>query len=582
MSGNYLFFDQYSKPIGFFFNKRDKIGTYFGLFLTILYVFISFVFFVIYLIFIIKRIKLRAYNVTLYSKELPSIDINPNLLYFSFGLENPDTSTRFIDLSIYYPKIEIIEKIKENGDFKVVKRKEIGYEICNETKFGENFKYLFIKNELNNSYCLTDYNGTLKGGYKYNEMSYLSIRLYPCNNNTNISNNNLVCKSRDIIDSYLKSGYFSILAKDIGYDPSNYSFPVIPTLLNAYTTIDKSFYRDLILYYGITEIQTDIGLFSEIDKKERYLQFRHEDKSFYFRDEEAYYNGIPIINVSIRLDELIYVLKRQYAKMPEVLSIIGGYMEMINTIFRILSLLATSLIPELNILNSIFDFNLKEKKMTLRIHSIRQLYSKKFRNSIYFPSDNVLFDLNTKDKINQSINKSSNYLNLDNSQLYKNESNNIRRNSIIGIMDLNEIHSSCQPNNINAIKRNSLMNLNMKENKKNNNSNKRSSINRQRNNKRLSRIINNASSINNNQKYSMNDISPKLIDLNRKNYEKMINDYKDHINFGICDYYFCKKCSRRSKDIELFTLGISFYKKRMDIKNVFTLLLYIEKKIGKI
>ena len=75
--------------------------------------------------------------------------------------------------------------------------------------------------------------------------------------------------------------------------------------------------------------------------------------------------------------------------MPEVLSIIGGYMEMINTIFRILSLLATSLIPELNILNSIFDFNLKEKKMTLRIHSIRQLYSKKFRNSIYFPSENV-------------------------------------------------------------------------------------------------------------------------------------------------------------------------------------------------
>ena len=149
-------------------------------------------------------------------------------------------------------------------------------------------------------------------------------------------------------------------------------------------------------------------------------------------------------------------------------------------------------------------------------------------------------------------------------------------------MDLNEIHSSCQPNNINAIKRNSLMNLNMKENENNNNSNKRSSINRKRNNRRLSRIINNASSINNNQKYSMNDISPKLIDLNRKNYEKMINDYKDHINFGIFDYYCCKKCSRRSRDIELFTLGISLYKKRMDIKNVFTLLLYIEKKIGKI
>ena len=100
MNGNCLIFDKYSKPIGFFFNKRKKIGTFFGLFLTIMYVFISLVFFVIYLIFILKRVGLRAYNVNLYSKETPSIDINPNLLYFSFGLEDPDASKRFIDESI--------------------------------------------------------------------------------------------------------------------------------------------------------------------------------------------------------------------------------------------------------------------------------------------------------------------------------------------------------------------------------------------------------------------------------------------------------------------------------------------------
>ena len=574
MSDNCLFFDIYSKRIGFFFNNREKIGTYFGFFLTMIYIIISIVFFVNNLISIIKRVNVRAYNLILYPKECPSIDINPNLLYFSFGLEDPVTGSRFIDESIYYPKIYLEEKIKENGEFKTLEKEMIGYEICNEKKFGDNYRHFFTEGELNNSYCFKDYNATLHGGYKYDKMSYLSIKLYPCKNSTDNNNSDIVCKSQDIIDSYLKEGYFSILAKDIGYDPSNYSFPVIPILHNSYTTIDKSFYRDFIIYYGITEIKTDTGLFLIKEKTERYLQFRSVDKSLYFRDEEEYHNGSEIINVSIRLDEIIHVLKRSYTKMPEVFSIIGGYMQIINTIFHLLVLLVNGLIPELRILNSIFHFNLKEKKMTLRIHSIRQLYSQKIRKSIFFPSDNLLVDLNnTKDnKINQSLNKSSNYLKLDNSHFNKNESNNVSRNSL---MDQNEVHSSCQANNINVKKQNSFLNLNLKENEKNAYSNKKSSVYRQKNNKKFSNIH---VSVSNNYKYSMNDLCPKLIDLNRKNYEKMINDYTDSIRFNTFDYYCCKKCSRRYKDIELFKLGLSLYKKRMDIKNVFTLLLYTEKK----
>ena len=143
----------------------------------------------------------------------------------------------------------------------------------------------------------------------------------------------------------------------------------------------------------------------------------------------------------------------------------------------------------------------------------------------------------------------------------------------MGIMDQNEIHSSCQANNINMKKQNSFLNL--KDNEKNENSNKKSSVYRQKNNKKFSNIH---VSVSNNYKYSMNDLCPKLIDLNRKNYEKMINDYTDHIRFNTFEYYCFKKCTRRYKDIELFKLGLSLYKKRMDIKNVFTLLLYTEKK----
>ena len=104
-------------------------------------------------------------------------------------------------------------------------------------------------------------------------MSYFRIKLYPCLNNTE---NNNHCKPQEVIDKYLKGGYFSIITKDIGLNPTNYTFPVLPTFQNLYTTIDKQIYRDFILYYGITEVHTDTGLIYEDIKIKRYLQFRKE------------------------------------------------------------------------------------------------------------------------------------------------------------------------------------------------------------------------------------------------------------------------------------------------------------------
>ena len=60
MSDNFLYFDIYSKRIGFFFNNREKIGTVLGFFLTMMYIFITIAFFVTNLISIIKRVNVRA------------------------------------------------------------------------------------------------------------------------------------------------------------------------------------------------------------------------------------------------------------------------------------------------------------------------------------------------------------------------------------------------------------------------------------------------------------------------------------------------------------------------------------------
>ena len=96
-------------------------------------------------------------------------------------------------------------------------------------------------------------------------MSLIKINIYPCVNN---SENNNHCKPKNIIDHYLTSTDFSILAKDIGLNPFNYSFPTVSIFQDLYTTIDKSLLKEFIVYFGITEIDIDIGLFSNKIKKE--------------------------------------------------------------------------------------------------------------------------------------------------------------------------------------------------------------------------------------------------------------------------------------------------------------------------
>ena len=191
-------------------------------------------------------------------------------------------------------------------------------------KFGENYQHLFIKDELNNSYCLKDLNlnVTLAGEYKYERMTYIRIRIYPCVNSTE---NNNSCKSQEEIDNYMSSGYFSIILKDFGLNPSNFSFPVVPTLQDLYTTIDKKIMKNYILNFGITEIQTDKGIVNENIKVKKYLQYRKELQTFTFRDEQDYYSGKSVILVQLKLDDTIHVQKRSYTKISDVFSRIGGY-----------------------------------------------------------------------------------------------------------------------------------------------------------------------------------------------------------------------------------------------------------------
>ena len=555
---NYYFnFDMYARSPNFYFKNHDRINTCFGTLLTLVYIIVSLTLFIYHSIITIQRKNFKVHDSTIYGQEMPFIDLNSNILYFAFGLEDPLTMNRFIDDSIYIPKIVFVDKAKINDELVTVYQQNLEIEKCKVINFGENYQHLFLEDELNNSYCLKKFeqNLTLAGGYKYERFSYIRIRIYPC---VNSSENNFSCKSQEEIDHFMSSGYFSIILKDIGLNPANYSIPVIPTLQDLYTTIDKRIYKNYILNLGVTEIHTDIGLFQEDIKTQKYLQFRKEMETFTFRNEEEYYQGKSVIIAQLKLDDNINVQTRSYIKIPEIFSTIGGYMQLMNTAFLLLTIIVNKFNLELKIINSIFKFNLKKKKLIMKLQKLNDYDDLHISNisNIHTPVVNFKKMTNISQHLDLLDNKSKNSL------MKENEINNI-----------------------------SLLNFSEDKNELDNNNKNKITILKKHKRKSNALPIENSKMENTkdkmpkkNLRLSQDHIKENGTNFNKKNFfnELSYKDFNDKIELNMFDYCCCHLVyEKRHKIIELYNITNSFYRKKLDVVNVFNLLLLIEKNLLK-
>ena len=558
---NYYFnFDMYARSPNFYFKNHDRINTCFGTLLTLIYIVVSLTLFIYQLIMTIQRKNFKVYDSTIYGQEMPFIDLNSNTLYFAFGLEDPQTMNRFIDDSIYVAKIVFVDKAKINDELVTVYQQNLDFEKCNVINFGENYQHLFLEDELNNSYCLKKFerNLTLAGGYKYERFSYIRIRIYPCVNSTE---NNFTCKSQEEIDRFMSSGYFSIILKDIGLNPSNYSIPVLPTLQDLYTTIDKKIYKNYILNLGVTEIHTDIGLFQEKIKTQKYLQFRKEMETFTFRNEEEYYQGKSVIIAQLKLDDNINVQTRSYVKIPEIFSTIGGYMQLMNTAFLLFSIIVNKFNLELEILNSIFKFNLKKKKIIMKLQKLNDWEDMRV-SSIHSPTVNFKKMTNISHRLDLLDNKSKNSL------IKENEINNI---SYLNLSEnKNDAENKSKSIILKKIKRKS--NALPFENSKMEHSNK------------ISKKNLNLNLRNTQDHHKENGTNYNLLNSKKNNFFNEMNykDFNDNIELNMFDYCCCHLIhEKRHKIIELYNIANSFYRKKLDVVNVFNLLLLTEKNLMK-
>ena len=569
----YLDFDIYSRRISFYYKHKEKLGSTFGFILTVLYAIVSIILFLIYFIKTIKREEMSISDSSMYPSEIPSIELNNDLFYFGFGLEYPNNLSIYIDETIYYPEVLYIERKKQNGEFKQVQT-NLNVERCDKIKFGQNYQKLFEKDELNNSYCVSDLNLTLLGSSKYENMSIIKINIYPCVNNSENKNH---CKPKKVIDEYLSSTYFSVFTKDIGLNPFNYFSPTLPIIQNLHTSISKSIKKDYILFFGITQIITDIGLFSSSYKKENYLRYIKYYDNFIFNDNNLSKN--EIISTEIILEDKIYCLNRAYTKMSQVFSTTGGYMQIIYTIFGLVVLLSKKISIEKKLLNSLFNFNINQRKIILCIEYEKKLdYNSSFdkgkgrkeSNFIPYAAKKSIFVKNNGNRRYSHFN----YLNMNksNKNIETMKKSDTNQNIIPSAMK--EIKKDTFEQRENFIKIFKMVpKLKIKKNTSTNIVNQsinRSKVNMLNQDDKKTNL--NYLQLNNredNKKFSKSSINLNIF----KDFKELDKESNSIIKFNILDYYCFRKITKKRTDIELFNFGINFYKRQMDIINFFNIII---------
>jgi hypothetical protein len=238
-------------------------------------------------------------------------------------------------------------------------------------------------------------------------------------------------------------------------------------------------------------------------------------------ENDLYETGESFCNITIKLTEKVLTERRRYTKLIEVMRDVGGFMEVILSVFKIVSLFSTNILYEKSLVNCLFEFDIDRKNII--IHN-------KYQNK-----------LTKKINLDKKISKRNEYeldYNILNNDVIATSKNNLNNNKL-----KNYYENNLELDKINK-RRSNLRSM-------------RNNINRRN---FIRRTINNINII-------------KNIDIyNYKNKgEELDGTIINKIKINMCCIYFCFLCVRKRKNMENILLdeGMRIIIEKLDIINIF-------------
>ncbi len=302
--------DVFRFPLTFTFKRTKKTSTATGKIITLgILAFLLYSFIVSDLT---KKKNAQTLSQDLIQISRPKMSFSKQNFTMVFGVANDD-NIFFTDETIYSFVFYIYHSnIKEQ----IVNQTSSVLKLCTQDDFMEDPSE-FSRLNLNGTYCLPTEALKLGGFWDEETIDYFWIELRTCQNS---SSSDIICKSREEIDEYLKNNYVDIYISDHNIDSSNYLKPLTRNLKIFYQLLDPKLYKSVELYMKNSLITTDDGFFFESLKViESFIQGEIETDVSLVQSEENVIYCLSIYSSNFQTN-----VQRNYQKIQSLLAQLGG------------------------------------------------------------------------------------------------------------------------------------------------------------------------------------------------------------------------------------------------------------------
>ena len=534
-------FDLFGKEPQFFYKGRAQRVSWFGRIFSVFYIVLYTAFVIYKLVRMYKKVDIDFYETYAFSG-IPSIKLNNDLFYGGFTIGG------IIDETIYFPMVYHYTETMVKGEKKSV-NKTVPLVQCTLDKFGKRFQPLFEDKRLDNLYCIENVQEELAGYSNLDLYSYYYIAIIPC---IGYNLKGEVCQPLDKVTQFFTQTYLEFKMQDIVMTPKDYDNPSEARNMDIKGPVFSALYQSIYTYMQIVNLETDkdwLGFEALSDiKKEQFLRY---EESWIIAAPSPHTYGLqvatPVCDITVQLSAKVLTTKRTNIKLIEVLGDVGGLMEVVWSAFNILSIFITDLLYDIDIVNSLFSFDLSRKVVILK------------------KGDKEIFEISDSDEINiynKNKQKKTNNIKFkspeEKYEVNKNKGENKSNAEQVKIKKKKKIKSKRTINSTNIGKEednNQNMNFHINDNKK---------VFEQ---DRQTIMSNNMLSSNDNLKGQLRTENDKK--------REILNEVK--INKFFIVFAFC--CIRKRKNVNNFALeeGLSLIGQRLDIINIFKRLYYDEK-----
>ena len=353
-------FDLFGKEPEFFYKGKAQRTSWFGRIFSVFYI-VLYVAFVIYkLVRMIEKVDIDFYETYAFSG-IPTIKLNNNLFYGGFTIGG------IIDETIYFPVVQHYVEKTVNGE-RLSEYTDVPLTHCTLDKFGSRFQHLFADKNLDNLYCMKEVDDSLTGYSNLDEFSYYYIAIMPC---IGYNPNMEACQDIANVTKFFQQTYLEFKLQDVVMTPKDYDEPSIPRNMGITGPVFSFLYQSIYTYLQIVNLETDqdwLGFEGLSDiKKEQFLRY---DESWIIAAPSPHMQGLiagqPVCDITIQLSAKVLTTKRTNTKLIEVLGDVGGLMEVVWSAFNLLSIFVTDLLYDIDIVNTLFSFDLTKKIVIMK------------------------------------------------------------------------------------------------------------------------------------------------------------------------------------------------------------------------